>query len=316
MIQAFSPHKLLELDLPTLTERYILGAAGVSSNITPYEIHRILLRQTEPNHGEFSPAELDLRQHYQRHLQRAYGVSAEPLTPASARVFEGPYMAGRTLVITDPGDLAYSGTDDEPIVAGDVIMIETPARRVYDFVYRNGHETVIPQHVMVRAQIKMAVANANQALIYVVGDNHEIDEFHAVKRDDELIANLIQACRRTIQRVIDNDPPKPDITEDMLLIEGRDASPPLVVSLEDNLYPLIQDYFETYAEERKLFDIHKQAKAVFDEKKKEIQQVMAEANTNKIVDPHMRILTRKLIKVKERVSNAYSYTVVNATIPS
>ncbi|WP_164135446.1 hypothetical protein, partial [Stenotrophomonas maltophilia] len=71
------------------------------------------------------------RQHYERHLQKAFHIHTEPLTPAAARVFDGPFITGRTLIITDAGDLAFSGQGDRQIVAGNVLMIETPPRRMY-----------------------------------------------------------------------------------------------------------------------------------------------------------------------------------------
>ncbi len=316
MIQAHSPAQLLQLDLPTLTERYILAAAGASSNVTTYETHQVLLRMQEPSRGEFSIAELDLRQHYERHLQKAFHIHTEPLTPAAARVFDGPFITGRTLIITDAGDLAFSGQGDRQIVAGNVLMIETPPRRMYDFVYREGYETVLPPHVVMRAHIKMHVAKTNQALVYVVGDNHEIEDFISVVRDDNVIEDLIQSCRRAVQRVIDHDPPKPDITEDALLIEERNGNPPLIVDANSNVFPVMRDYLDAIAEEKRASEPHNKAKTLLDQCKIEVQKLMAEHETNRVIMPNKTQILRKLVKTKEYTKPSGSYTRLDIKQPA
>lgn len=311
----FSDQEIFDRALPTLSEKYILAAAGMSSNITEHELFQVMTLQSEDRKGEFSPAELELRNHYHRHLNKTFGLDADPLTPDSARVFENPFMAGRTLVITDPGSLAFAGDANDHIVAGNIILVETPSRRIYDNLYRDGFETMLPRYVVLRAHIKMKVAGTDKALVYVVGDNHDIDEFHVVKRDEALIEQLEQGCRRAIKRVIDNDPPRPDITEDHHLINIREGNAPLVVSEDDNAFPMVRDLLDAITEEKRLSEPQKAAKKVVDELKEQVQGLMAENNTNMIVLPDSTRLRRKLINTKESVKPAGSYTRLDVIKP-
>jgi hypothetical protein len=311
LLPAFDDQTIYDLAVPTMSEKYILAAAGQSSNITTYELHQVLTLQKEDVRGEFSPAELELRNHYHRHLHATYGIDADPVTPESARVFENPFVAGRTLVITDPGALQYAGKEGSEIKAGNVIMVETPSRRLFDNLYRDGFETMLPSYVIMRAQIRMKVAQTDKALVYVVGDNHDIDEFHVVLRDDKIISDLEQACRRAIQRVIDNDPPKPDITEDHLLVEIREGNAPLVVSADDNYFPMVKEMLDAIIEEKRLYEPYKTAKDLATDKKKEVEALMADNDTNKIIMPDGAVITRKLVKKKESYQAASSYTQLN-----
>ncbi|WP_163103946.1 hypothetical protein, partial [Acinetobacter baumannii] len=74
-----------------------------------------------------------------------------------------------------------------------------------------------------------------------------------------IIEDLIQSCRRAVQRVIDQDPPKPDITEDALMIEERNGNPPLIVDANSNVFPVMRDYLDAIAEEKRASEPHNKA---------------------------------------------------------
>ena len=182
-----------------LRENHILCAAGISDSLSAWRLWRLMTGAEEPAPYSIETIERSFRRSLKEELETYRGVRIVPW--GGDLSFEGPF------VVTKPWVVAEGAA---PMHPGSVLMMEMPSRRTFDFVWRNGYDTLVPAHTRAKAQLRMAVTGLERACVWVVGDNGEIDEVHVVDRDDEEIARLREACRAAIERAESGEEPSPD----------------------------------------------------------------------------------------------------------
>ena len=151
----------------------------------------------------------DLQSAVESHLLSRLAGTASSFDGSNA--FEGRFH------VEIPRVLVTADADPE------ILMIETPRRRDFDRQWRVGYDTTIPASVTARANVRMAVASLRSTVLWVVGDNGAIDEFHRITRDDKLVATLRTACRSMETSVAAGDEPSPDdddLSDYILALKG------------------------------------------------------------------------------------------------
>ncbi|WP_163335359.1 hypothetical protein, partial [Enterobacter hormaechei] len=75
--------------------------------------------------------------------------------------------------------------------------------------------------------------------------------------------------------------------------------PPLIVDANSNVFPVMRDYLDAIAEEKRASEPHNKAKKLLEQCKIEVQKLMAEHETNRVIMPNKMQILRKLVKTKE-----------------
>ncbi len=287
---------------PALTERHILAAANLNSKLSPWRLHQILSGLAPVDQSAPSDRLADLfRRGLGAHLKDVYDVKVSRYQGPND--FVEPFHVNRPTLIEDPGALEAT--------PGTVLMIETPSRAAYEFSWKINYDAVVPLGVVARANLRMHISGAQNALVWVIADNGEISEFHMLAYDPKLVAELEAACRTAITRADSGDEPAPDDPD--LADYFRQHS-----SLQSNSIKICEpsspeaQAFNTYRrldrERAEAEAAARTAKTKLDQPKKTLMQAMKDVPTLQI-DNH--IVTLSVINIAEQHRKASSYTKLN-----
>lgn len=217
------------------TDQMVLGMAGYSSQTSPWQAYMTLAGLRKPPAAGRGPIEEALEATYLEHLEERHGAMLGWVE--GAELFGGAVRMGRLPRLVIPGGLIGS--------EGDAVVLEMPTRASYQDAWVESGQTRIPFRVRARAVLAMAALGAGNALLWVVGDNGAIDEFHVVPMDQGILRSLEAAVGRMAGRLEAGDPPDPeddDLTDALALAHGDGSNSTEAVGPDDPVVRMEREY--------------------------------------------------------------------------
>ncbi len=238
-----------------------------------------------------------MRENLERYFAEANGARCAPF--AGPLRFEGPFASTRPTVFVVPGR-----TRAEP---GDVLMVETPTRRGYELSWRVDYDSAVPDAVKAKANLRMAVAGAGAALVWVVGDNGTIDEMHRIRRDEATIERMREGCLEAEAGAAIGLEPAPDDADLAdYIVARRDEATEVLVRDERSREGIALTAIE---------DLQREAAAATATERRSKQEQNAHRNVllralagRKALRIGDRIVRSTVVEVEERLKRSYRFT--------
>lgn len=141
-----------------------------------------------------------IRQTLIKHYEKQYQCRVEEKTHA----FSSAKIRIPILTMADSGVLKNNFPDGTPL------LLEIPPKISFDNDWIKGQAFAPPFPVRVKAAIACYLTGAPNALIWVVSDSGETEEFKTVPADAALASRLLRKSEDLIRRIIENDVPDPE----------------------------------------------------------------------------------------------------------